>query len=224
MPVSDFSFPLIGITCGDSHRPLRLQKLYGEAVLRAGGRPEYLYSDSCPTVPAAMMDGLLIPGGGDIHPQQYGEAVISQLRLEDAGRTAFELDLLKTVLEYNRPVLGICYGMQLINVYLGGSLYQDIRSLLPQGLDHCAGRHDVSVRTNPYLPVGTWTVNSSHHQAVRNLGAGLVSMAFSPDGISEAFYGDRPGFLLGVQWHPERLSDHLSELLFERFVSACRHL
>lgn len=171
-----------------------------------------------------MLGGLLIPGGRDIHPKRYGEVVVAPLQPEDEDRTAFELDLLETVLKYNRPVFGICYGMQLMNIYLGGSLHQDIRAQLPQALDHCSGRHDISVSANPYIPEGTWLVNSSHHQAVKTLGKGLVPAAFSPDGITEAFYSELSGFLLGVQWHPERDSELLSDILFERFVSACQRL
>ena len=152
-----------------------------------------------------MLDGLLIPGGRDIPPERYGEVRITEVQPEDADRTAFELNLLETVLKYNKPVFGICYGMQLINIYFGGSLLQDISTQLAQALDHCSGRHDISVSANLYIPEGIWTVNTSHHQAVRNLGDGLVPAAFSPDGITEAFYANLPDFLLGVQWHPERL-------------------
>jgi putative glutamine amidotransferase len=168
-----------------------------------------------------MLGGLLIPGGRDIAPERYGEVRTAAVQPEDDTRTAFELNLLETVLKYNKPVFGICYGMQLINIYLGGSLLQDISAQLPQALDHCSGRHDVSAGANPYIPEGTWTVNSSHHQAVRNLGNGLVAAAFSPDGIIEAFYSDQPGFLLGVQWHPERMKEQFSDILFDRFIAAC---
>ncbi|MGC2063990.1 MAG: gamma-glutamyl-gamma-aminobutyrate hydrolase family protein [Thermodesulfovibrionales bacterium] len=222
--MSDSSIPLIGITCGSTGKPLRLQHLYGEAILRAGGRPEYLYTETGRHLSVGVLSGLLIPGGRDIHPERYGDVRIAALQPEDDDRTAFELNLLETVLKYNKPVFGICYGMQLINIYLGGSLHQDISEQLPPALDHCSGRHDISVSANPYIPVGTWTVNSSHHQAVSNLGDGLVPAAFSSDGITEALYSDLFGFLLGVQWHPERLVDPLSDLLFERFVSACRRL
>lgn len=171
-----------------------------------------------------MLGGLLIPGGRDIRPERYGEEATTTLQPEDDDRTAFELDLLETVLKYNKPVFGICYGMQLINIYLGGSLFQDIGAQLPEALDHSSGRHEISVSANPYISEGTWVVNSSHHQAVHNLGEGLVPAAFSPDGITEAFYSGMSGFLLGVQWHPERDSEQLSDLLFERFVSACPRL
>ena len=222
--MSDSSIPLIGITCGSSNIPLGLQHLYGEAILRAGGRPEYLFPDTCHNPPISMLGGLLIPGGRDISPERYGEVRIAAVQPEDDNRTAFELNLLETVLKYNIPVFGICYGMQLINIYFGGSLLQDISAELPQALDHRSGLHNISVSANPYIPETIWTVNTSHHQAVKNLGDGLVPAAFSADGITEAFYADLPGFLLGVQWHPERLVDPLSDLLFERFVSACQPL
>jgi len=214
--------PLIGITCGSSKRPLRLHHLYGEAVLRAGGRPEYLYSNASRQLPVEILSGLLIPGGRDINPGRYGEVQTTAVQMEDDDRTTFELNLLETVLKYNKPVFGICYGMQLINIYLGGTLLQDINAELPKALDHRSGQHALCACANPYIPEGTRTVNSSHHQAVRKLGDGLVPAAFSPDGIIEAFHADLPGFLLGVQWHPERLFDPLSDLLFERFVSACQ--
>ncbi len=215
--------PLIGITCGNSRSPLRLQHLYGEAIRRAGGSPRYLHAGHCqPSVDT--LNGLLIPGGRDIRPERYGETMTAALDPEDDDRTSLELLLLDAFLKYNKPVFGICYGMQLLNIHLGGSLHKDIGAAFPQAFDHTAGLHEIAVSKNPSIPEGTWLVNSSHHQAVRRLAAGLVPAAFSADGMLEAFSADRAGFLLGVQWHPERLCDRLSDLLFRRFVAACQVL
>jgi putative glutamine amidotransferase len=234
--VNSLPRPRIGITCGRIGQPLNRQHLYGEAITRAGGDPQYLYTDICREFPVDSLNGLLIPGGRDIDPERYGEPRLCYshpaIYPEDDDRIAYELELLGIFLGYNKPVFGICYGMQLINIFFGGSLYPDIDSPLPGALDHCSGQHDITVCANPsntskaYLPIGTWTVNSSHHQAIDRLGDkigdGLTAAAFSPDGIIEAVCSVRSRFLFGVQWHPERLPGPLSDLLFELFVSACK--
>ncbi|MDA8083683.1 MAG: gamma-glutamyl-gamma-aminobutyrate hydrolase family protein [Nitrospiraceae bacterium] len=219
--MNDYARPLIGVTCRGTKDPLRHPELYGMAISRAGGIPEYLYADPSASIAPERLDGLLIPGGRDIPPARYGEGICSVVDLEDEERVDQELRILGAILKYNKPVFGICYGMQLINVLFGGSLYQDIASYVPHARDHRSGEHGITVTGNPFIQEGNWTVNSSHHQAVRSLGAGLRPFAYCSDGVLEAFRASGGGFLLGVQWHPERSADGLSDALFRRFVSAC---
>jgi putative glutamine amidotransferase len=136
-------------------------------------------------------------------------------------RSDFEISLLKEVVRHRKPVIGICYGMQLLNVAFGGTLYQDINSQLSVEINHKKGYHIIVIAENRFLRKGRFSVNSTHHQAVKKLGSGLKAFAFSADNIVEAFYHDKLPYLVGVQWHPERLPDNkLSVMLFDSFVKA----
>ena len=209
---------------------------YSDAVLRAGGLPFVLpYSDD-PTCVEAYLDrvsGVLVTGGAfDIPPEAYGEAAREGLGALKEGRTAFEAALMRGALKRNMPVLGICGGMQLLNVVLGGTLFQDIGREVQGAREH-EQKHD---RTQPQHPVevksgtqlaealghGQLMVNSTHHQAVRKVGKDVTISAVAPDGVVEGV--EHPGyrFALGVQWHPEYAVDEADPLIFRAFVSACR--
>jgi putative glutamine amidotransferase len=197
-------------------------KYYEEWVVRAGGiavfvRPSGMVRDIC-----AAHDGFLIPGGRDLDPSRYGESPLPETVLEEPERTGFEFSLLHEIISERKPVLGICYGMQLINVFWGGSLFQDIRLGTPGLIDHRKGGHIITIKDNPYIPMEEREVNSSHHQAVRRMGAGLQPWAYAADGIIEGLYGEQEGFIVGVQWHPERMKSVLTTDLFRRFIDACR--
>jgi putative glutamine amidotransferase len=112
--------------------------------------------------------------------------------------------------------------MQLINIAMGGTLYQDIVMQKDGSINHREGSHAVHVEDNPFIPVGRYEVNSSHHQAVKETGRGLKTFARSPDGLVEAFYSPDYRFLMGVQWHPERMRNVISERVFTSFIEACR--
>jgi putative glutamine amidotransferase len=170
---------------------------------------------------AEKISGLLIPGGRDLMPSYYNENTLFSIEPESPERIKFEFSLLREIIRLKKPVMGICYGMQIVNVMHGGSLYQDIRSQLGGTLDHRQGSHSISVLDNPFLWGGRQTVNSSHHQGVKKLGEGLVSFATAEDGLVEAFYREGYGFLVGVQWHPERMEGPWKEGLFRRFVGEC---
>jgi putative glutamine amidotransferase len=138
-------------------------------------------------------------------------------------RSGFEISLLKEVVSREKPILGICYGMQLINVVFGGTLYQDIGSELSVENNHGKGYHIIVIAENRFLTKGKFSVNSTHHQVVKKLGTGLIDFAHSQDNLVEAFYKRNYPFLVGVQWHPERMmDDNLSLDLFYSFVKASR--
>lgn len=172
-----------------------------------------------------MIEWLLISGGDDLHPSYYNEPMMPQVKPVSRQRSDFEISLLKEVVNLKKPVLGICYGMQLINVAFGGTLYQDIDSQLTVEINHRKGYHIIVITENRFLKEGRFSVNSTHHQAVKTLGADLKPFAYSSDNLIEAFYMEDYPFLVGVQWHPERLiDDSLSSALFNLFVRASRKI
>lgn len=205
---------------------------YIAAIERAGGIPLHIGDVRNPRDLDAILgqcDGLLLPGGGDIHPLRYGEAGTEKLSEVEEWRDEVELHLLQEACTRGIPVLGICRGMQLMNVYFGGTLYQDIATEHPDALLHTAqspdrsrGSHTVRVSQAStfarLVPEETFVVNSVHHQGVKTLGKELRVAATAPDGLVEAIeYSDHP-FLLGVQWHPEELRDIASRAIFAEFI------
>ena len=178
---------------------------------------------------ARRIDGLLIPGGPDLAPERtYPPSVAFDLA--PPAQLAFDLQILADALARDLPVLGICYGMQLLALHHGGTLHYHIASDLPGAGPHQlpedGGAHALRIDSGSRLAATLGdagaAVNSRHHQAVSDPGAGLRVSARAEDGVVEAIERDDGPFCLGVQWHPERMEAPHRERLFAGFVSACR--
>jgi len=214
--------PLIAITCGTDPGLPRRRDLYEIGVREAGGDAAFVSPQLTVSDLSNRYDGFIIPGGRDVDPAIYGESLLCEVAPEEAERVDFEFSLLREIMRLQKPVLGICYGMQLINVFFRGSLYQDIRLQVPDSLDHSSGGHGIMIEVNSFMDAYVTDVNSSHHQAVKELGKGLKAFAHADDGIIEALHSEGRGFLVGVQWHPERMRSNLTNQLFVKFIEACR--
>jgi putative glutamine amidotransferase len=184
------------------------------------------------------LDAVFLPGGADIDPRTYGAEPHPLCDKTDCERDRVEVALARWALRDEKPVLGVCRGMQLINVAAGGTLYQDLAEEFPGAIKHdyfpFRGQsfardylaHEVKVaegtRLADLLGAGTVRVNSMHHQGVKSLGQGLVSTAVSPDGLVEALEGENGSYLVAVQWHPEALTDNdaRTRTLFADFIDA----
>lgn len=211
--------------------PTVAQSKYMESLARAGAGMRWVeLSDPEQAVQDALTcDGLLLPGGGDMDPKFYGQERIPACGEPNLLRDAAEPLLLRAFLAADKPVLGICRGIQVMNAVLGGDLYQDIKPFehLPHN-GHWAKVHTVTVRRGTLLSrilgQDTVLVNSQHHQAVDRVAPGFTLAALSEDGIVEAIEKPDARFCLGVQWHPEWLSDAApaQQGLFGAFVEACR--
>ena len=179
------------------------------------------------------LDGVLLAGGYDCDPAVYGEATHSSVEPMDPRRQANDLSLAKAARERGIPTLGICLGVQMMNVAGGGALIQDIDSQLGTPIQHVSRpedrvRHDVSIsegtRLGGIVGAGVVNVNSSHHQAVGRMGEGLRASATAPDGVVEALEDPAHPFYVGLQWHPEDMqSEESGTSVFRAFVEAARH-
>ncbi len=210
---------------------------YTHAIHKVGGTPLILP----PIMKAAdwgllctRLDGLLLSGGEDIAPALYGQSHEAWMGGVDEVRDHAEIGLVQQWLALNRPLFAICRGHQVLNVALGGSLYQDIAALIPNALDHAytpARPMENTVHTVALAPDShvaeilggtTFEVNSAHHQAVKKTGADVRITGYAPDDVVEAIEVRGHPFALGVQWHPEamvKISDTMWPL-FEAFVTA----
>jgi putative glutamine amidotransferase len=200
-----------------------LRAAYPEAVLRAGGLPLIVaYSEDLACIDAWLdrSSGLLLTGGAfDVPPELYGEPPREGLGPLKPVRTAFEVAVLKSALGRRMPVLAVCGGMQLLNAALGGTLVQDLGRELPnaraheQSHDRAQPQHPVEVKEHTLLAdcvgKGQLMVNSTHHQAVKTLGTGLLASASAPDGVVEAIEVRDMPFVVGVQWHPELMLESI---------------
>jgi putative glutamine amidotransferase len=242
--------PVIGLTTQTLHsidgiptglpQSWVMNQRYFHAAAEAGAIPWMipLLYDDLPTLREIYLrlDGLLIPGGVDMDPGQYGEDVRPECGNLDKARDTVELQLTKWAMDDGKPVLGLCRGLQVINVARGGSLWQDLSSQNPSFAkhdffpttgferDHLA--HDVDLtpgsRLQTLLQEPRVQVNSMHHQGIKRIGDALIASAVSDDGLIEALEGDGDAFLVGVQWHPEvfEMENPQTRELFGGFMRA----
>nr|WP_245203897.1 gamma-glutamyl-gamma-aminobutyrate hydrolase family protein [Ammoniphilus resinae] len=230
--------PLIGITPSLEKHSFSLPQDNVGAVLAAGGIPvilPYLTDAQQITEIAGKIDGLLLSGGGDINPFYFDEEPIPGLGQITPERDDFEISLVKAMLVQNKPILGICRGCQILNIAVGGNMYQDLYTQIDRPLlQHTqqAPREHVShlIKIVPesllheMMGETEVKVNSFHHQAIRHLPNGFTITARSSDQVIEAFESKTHRFVVGVQWHPENLyrKDERMLRLFQRFIMACK--
>ncbi|NLU48812.1 MAG: gamma-glutamyl-gamma-aminobutyrate hydrolase family protein [Syntrophomonadaceae bacterium] len=223
----------IGITCSydQAGNYFYLRSAYVERLVRAGATPLILvpashepvifdYVESC--------DGFLLAGGGDVDPVFWGKEPEPGLGEIDPARDQFELKLMQYILSQDIPTLGICRGAQVINVAAGGSLFQDLRGGVchMQKAPRAHPFHDIVVKrgTKLYEIMGAEVVrvNTFHHQAVAEPGRNLAVSAVARDGVIEAIESTKHRYLLGIQWHPEYMTNLASDRLFASLVEAAR--
>jgi putative glutamine amidotransferase len=230
--------PLIGIPChaiirAETGRPIYANnRAYVHAVESAGGVPILIpMLNDLNTLNALLsrLDGLLLPGGIDLHPGRYGEEVHPLTEEADLELDEFEMTLASWALQEDIPVLGICRGMQLINIALGGSLYQDISDQYPDSIVHSHRHlprthiaHNITIEPGSRMEkiLGTrevW-VNSLHHQAIKDPGKGVCITGRAEDGIPELLEVSGYRFVMAAQSHPEEI--YTKEPAFARLFSA----
>ena len=235
--------PVIGITASHDteHDKLFINSVYLRAIRNAGGIPmifpmEVTEDDLRDLV--TLTDGVLFTGGDDIHPFLYGEETDAKCGNVSQPRDSMEMALVPLVMEFGKPIFGICRGIQILNTAMGGTLYQDIPSQFKSELSiahrqpfaYKVPSHTVDITPGTLLSRilgeehASIAVNSMHHQAIKGVAPGLEVCGYAPDKMIEAVYAPDYPFLLGVQWHPEHLTTSQPDAakLFAAFVDACR--
>lgn len=229
--------PVIGVMplWDDKKNSIWMLPGYMDGVNQAGGLPViFPFSEDEEELDQLVdkCDGFLFTGGHDVSPEIYREKPLENLIDACRKRDVMESIVLKKAIDADKPILGICRGIQFVNAALGGTLYQDLPTQFPSSVEHHQtppyDKHAHDVRINKDSPLyrclgkESISVNSYHHQAVKEIAPGLMSMATSPDGLTEALYKPDHRFLWAVQWHPEfsYKTDSNSRLIFAAFVQA----
>ncbi len=232
MSYQDTSRPLIGLVSSRDGEKKVMHQRYMDAVWFAGGLPVVLsYTTDSDKLAeyAEIFDGFLFSGGVDVDPVKYGEEKLFDSVEIDADRDAFEEALFKAVYPTGKPILGICRGIQSINVWMGGTLHQHLdghrQSVSAEERTHEIAIHEGSM-FHGICGKTSVTVNTFHHQAVKRPAPALTVDAMSPDGYIEAVHEEGHRFLFATQFHPEfywqREDDDHSAAIFKAFVAACK--
>jgi len=215
----------------NENKMISVNKNYLSAIWDTGGIPTLLAPSTDTEYineVSECFDGFIFCGGEDIHPKYYNERKGKNTKNICSARDEFEEKLFFSVFARKKPILGICRGMQIINVFLGGSLYQHIEGHMQKEEKHVL-THTISISDgsllNQITGKKTFFVNSFHHQAIKSLSSLLLLDAFDTrDGYIEAFHHSGHKFLMGVQWHPEACYafDESSRSIFDAFMAACK--
>jgi putative glutamine amidotransferase len=236
--------PLIGLTTSRMPNPSGQPAFgtnvpYADSIAKAGGLPVLLslnLSNDDLDVLLPRLDGILFTGGYDIDPRQYGNQIHPKVEGIDVDRDRVEMHMVQTIIQVGKPFLGICRGCQVINVALGGTLYEDLPEQFPGAIQHDNHgqprnflAHTVKIipdsQLAQILTSLTTQVNSLHHQGVRKLAGVLQVSAIAPDGLIEAFELPAYVFGLAVQWHPEEMQEYEPMRgLFQAFVRSSQHV
>ncbi|TQR21280.1 gamma-glutamyl-gamma-aminobutyrate hydrolase family protein [Psychrobacillus vulpis] len=228
--------PVIGISSNLKEQVLSVSMDNIHAVMEFGGVPIVLPNMEEIESIAETIDGLLLTGGGDIDPTLFGEEPHEGLGSITPERDAFEIAVIHRMMQLNKPILGICRGAQILNIAVGGDMYQDIHTQIEDKLlQHTQqaprwhASHYVQVTKGTVLSeivqVEKMKVNSFHHQALRDIPSDFVVSAVASDGIIEAIESKNHTFVMGVQWHPESLmlkNDLASSHILKAFIDACK--
>jgi len=230
--------PIIGVSTNLKDYVLSVSTDYLDAITSSGGVPIVLanLNDEDIQSIALLLDGLLLTGGGDVDPTLFFEEPIPHLGNVSPERDNFEIALTQTMLKLNKPILGICRGIQILNIAAGGNIYQDIYSQFDKPLlqhTQLAPRHHAShfiqiekaTKLHEILESDLVKVNSFHHQAVKKIPKPFEICAIANDGLIEAIESKEHDFVLGIQWHPEGMfkkNDSSSVSIFQAFIKACQ--
>jgi putative glutamine amidotransferase len=226
--------PIVGLNCvyeevGGFYR-YRLDSEYIDMLKKAGASsiilPLFENAQDCAKI-LEKLDGVLLTGGADVNPARWNEELHPKTKMLHPKKEASDFLLVKTAFQIRKPLLGICYGAQLINVVRGGTLFQhlpdlaDLNKLHSQGAEDPDSMHEVNLEPSSRLGrifgKKSIMVNSYHHQAIRGVGDGLSVVGRADDGVVEALEGEGD-LVLAVQWHPERMQGKEGLLIFEEFV------
>jgi len=234
--------PIIGMNCAlfiseeDKKKKTRIGADYYDAIKSAGGVPiliPILENQQDIRRVLEIVDGVLFIGGHDIDPKFYRQKKHKNMKLLLKDRNIFDMQLAKLAISMNKPILAICLGVQLLNVVSGGTLIQDIPTMINTEIKHSFGNigkfaHTVKITKgtllHKILKSDEIKVNSSHHQSIKDVGKGFRINAISPDGIIEGIENNKKNFLLGVQWHPETICKYKHHFaLFQALVNAAKN-
>ncbi len=230
--------PVIGITARvEENQNYTLDPVYSNAILKAGGLPLIVPIVDKEDIPllCERLDGLIVIGGGDINPTLYGEEPHLKLGAVYPGSDEYEKELILKFLELDKPFIGMCRGLQMFNIALGGTNYQDLEAQFEgelhqhkQNAMRTHRTHSVTLEDDSMLydimQEKKFNVNSFHHQGIKDVSDQLTVAAHAADGLVEALESRNHQFALGIQWHPEEFAlqgDEASMNIFNRFVKEC---